>query len=462
MSIIVIPGRTNPEHLVRELDFDVKKYISCVISTSDDDLEIYSGAFGLEVFNPNNLSIKYFSEELSDKYLNGYLELVKDIRNDFLSLLILMRQLSRGPYSSIFNNLSEMDRIIWNCFVILEKFKPKALLYHNTPHGLDWFLAKSADFFGIKVYLFRQAPIYEMYWLVEGFIDQKRCVGWLNDFNRSQKDDFNDKSIKYIESISGKYNDAIPIYMKNREKALNGKFISFNSEFMKLTKSLTSFNKFGRQVMRTFHNNRMFNYYEKISSFNNFGNKKTILVFLHYQPERSTLPEGGVFVDQFQMVRLLSLFAPKGWSIVVREHPSTFRVGSHPHWRLKSFYDSISSLSNVEFTSMTQDPFDLIDKSEIVATITGTVGFESAIRKKPVLLFGEGSYKDSPGVYIVRDSNSLKSSINHILSNKCKINSKDLIEYISGVYSDTINEFDHNRCGFALALKSTYLREVGN
>jgi hypothetical protein len=462
MSIIIVPGRTNPKYLLKKIGFNTSKYISCVISTVDDDLEVYSNEFGLEVFNPNELPLKYFSDSLSDEYLTGYLELTKDIRDDFLSILILMRQLVRGPYSSVFNNTIDLDRIIWNCFIILEKFKPNALLYHNTPHGLDWFLAKSAEFLGIKVYIFRQAPIFGLYWLVEGFIDQKRCSGWLNDFQLSPKGDFNKKTIKYIESVSGDYNTAIPSYMKNREKALNGQFISFKAEFIKLIKNLHSFNKFGKQIVRTFHNYSMLNYYEKLSRLNVDSNEKIILIFLHYQPERSTLPEGGVFVDQFHMVKLLSLFAPKGWSVIVREHPSTFRVGCHPHWRVKSFYDSISNLGNVELISMNVDPFDLIDRSELVATVTGTVGFESIIRKKPVLLFGEGSYKDAPGVYIIRNSTDLASSIRRILLNNNKIDFKDIVDYVHGVYLDSIHELDKEECGFSLALKSVYNREVVN
>ena len=45
-----------------------------------------------------------------------------------------------------------------------------------------------------------------------------------------------------------------------------------------------------------------------------------IYVALHYQPEQTTSPSGGVYVHQDLMVGLLASHLPSGWKIYVKEH----------------------------------------------------------------------------------------------------------------------------------------------
>lgn len=124
---------------------------------------------------------------------------------------------------------------------------------------------------------------------------------------------------------------------------------------------------------------------------------------LHFQPERSTCPDGGWFVDQRLAIANLSAVLPAGWKIYVREHPASFIATSHAgrgHMlRPKGYYDDLVALGNVELVGMGVDPFSLTDNAKAVATVTGTAGWESVVRGRPALVFGAPWYRDCPGVY---------------------------------------------------------------
>jgi capsule polysaccharide export protein KpsC/LpsZ len=141
-----------------------------------------------------------------------------------------------------------------------------------------------------------------------------------------------------------------------------------------------------------------------------------IYVALNYQPERTTSPEGGAFVSQFLMVDLLSKSIPSGWRLYVKEHPSQFlpsTAGSRSS-RSRTFYDDLAALPNVKLASLSSSPFQLIDRARAVATVTGTVGWESLLRGRPVLCFGYSWYRDCEGVFLTRTAESCKSAIGMI------------------------------------------------
>ena len=55
---------------------------------------------------------------------------------------------------------------------------------------------------------------------------------------------------------------------------------------------------------------------------------------------------------------------------------------------------------------MNIDSFPLIANSKAVATVTGTVGWEAMVRRKPVLVFGLSWYEKYAGVLKIVDEKS--------------------------------------------------------
>jgi hypothetical protein len=125
-----------------------------------------------------------------------------------------------------------------------------------------------------------------------------------------------------------------------------------------------------------------------------------IFIPLHYQPEATTSPLGGVFLDQILMIRLLASHLPKGWKIYIKEHRTTFDPWLRGHFaRDLEYYREIVEIPGAELVPMEISSFDLIDRARAVATVTGTAGWESVARGVPAIVFGNAWYRSCEGVF---------------------------------------------------------------
>ena len=162
---------------------------------------------------------------------------------------------------------------------------------------------------------------------------------------------------------------------------------------------------------------------------------KFVYFALHYQPELTTASWGGKFVDQVLALEHLRAMLPDDWSIVAKEHPQ-----QRFNWRSPFFFERLTMIPNLSYLEKNVDTFDLIDKAEFVATITGTVGIEALSYGKPVLIFGDAVYKNFPGVVRYREGLSsddvLNASFSHTdLESAHARLQKNLIEAV--VHEDT-------------------------
>ena len=169
-------------------------------------------------------------------------------------------------------------------------------------------------------------------------------------------------------------------------------------------------------------------YNEIISS--NFR-EKFVLVALHYQPEETSCPTGGVYADQILMIQLLNQLLPYDIDIVVKEHKSQFYTHQESaSGRSPLYYRRLSKISDrVKFASESEDPFKLIDKAAAIVTISGTIGWESAIRGTPTLVFGRAWYEGMPRVFKVKTKQDLQLVWQDVLELKNKDIHDDILSY---------------------------------
>ena len=112
-----------------------------------------------------------------------------------------------------------------------------------------------------------------------------------------------------------------------------------------------------------------------------FG-KPYVYVPLNYQPECTTSPLGGIFVDQVLMIQMLSAALPVGWGLYVKEHPAQWpaHLGDFTPQRYKGFYSDIAAVPHVRLVPVTVNTFELADHAQATATVSGTAGWESIAR----------------------------------------------------------------------------------
>lgn len=131
-----------------------------------------------------------------------------------------------------------------------------------------------------------------------------------------------------------------------------------------------------------------------------------IYVPLNFQPERTTCPQGGIFVDQILMVKTLAAALPEGWQIYVKEHPSQWWLRGGINYspvRFPGYYEQLAKIKGVKLIPPATNTYELIKHSRAVATATGTAGWEALLRSKPAIIFGYPWYRDCPEVLRVRD-----------------------------------------------------------
>jgi len=140
--------------------------------------------------------------------------------------------------------------------------------------------------------------------------------------------------------------------------------------------------------------------------------EKFVYVPLHYQPERTTCPDGGWYSNQWLMVNLLSCSVPSDWLIYVKEHPTQFSfTGNGEQARSADFYADLDAFGNVRLLDLEQDSFELIDRAQVVATVTGMAGWEAVCRGIPCLVFGNAWYALCDGVFRITDAQSCAKAL---------------------------------------------------
>ena len=166
------------------------------------------------------------------------------------------------------------------------------------------------------------------------------------------------------------------------------------------------------------------------------------------------MPNGSHYANQLLAIRELSLAAPTGWKVLVREHPFTFENEFSPRYRNMELYQAIENMEGVQLMSLEYDPYILIDKSQVVATLTGTVGFQAVCRGRPVIAFGNAAYKDLYGVVSPGHNFDLKKYLHKMDKSPVLIDSKKVL--------NNLYELEQDGFGYLLGGESPYSLDCRN
>lgn len=153
--------------------------------------------------------------------------------------------------------------------------------------------------------------------------------------------------------------------------------------------------------------------------------KPYVYVPLHAQPEMSTSPLAGAFVDQELMIQLLAASLPEDVLIYIKEHPLQGET-----CRNLSFYKDIGSIPSVRLVSKSQDTFELIEHAQAVAAATGTPIFQSIFKGKPAFMFGHRFFQFAPGVHRIRTLEDCKQAAEDIFVRKSKPSHEELRTFL--------------------------------
>lgn len=158
-------------------------------------------------------------------------------------------------------------------------------------------------------------------------------------------------------------------------------------------------------------------------------NQNYVYFAMHLQPERTTSPHlTGIYENQLFAIETLARALPEGWYVYVKENPMVMYSGlldtrdnllmcsvGKKLYRDPNEYMRISALDNVRLVDIGMDSEQLIKKSRISSTITGSVGWESLLQGKPALTFGATWYDRCNSIRRVNSVASCREALSELL-----------------------------------------------
>ncbi len=359
----------------------------------------------------------------------------------------------------------------WNHMLLTHEVN--YVFFNNTPHHThDYVIYALAQVYGIRTNVCISTNFENRYFLAETLEDawERTARLYENKYRRMPEVTLPKDIAQYYDTIchgSKEENEKLVLQGVSRKQEIEDKRRLFRGEMACKKMVKKNLSRLKWQVLRA-ENHRMraegkeairreyryyqrgrmklremvnTDYYNRIAGAPQPG-EAYIIYFLHYQPEATSLPQGGVFVDQELAVAVLARSAKElGYKLYVKEH-------FVQPYRNKTFYDDLLNIENVKLIQTGYDSKELVKGSLCGATGNGTVVLESVIRGTPMLIFGESGFQGCPGVYRVGSVQDCKAAIESIRRKKEEgISQRDIRAYLAAFGENSLFSYVYNHEG---------------
>lgn len=360
-------------------------------------------------------------------------ELIKNFY-ELESILIAMKKFYILS-NSLLAKKHYFHRLIHYWYGVFDKYKPEIIFFSGLPHSVfDYTIYSIAKFLKIKIIMFEYTSIIDRFLLATDFKQGSRALREEYSKNRNQHFEVGDLSPDIREFYLWHQNNktgAIQPGLKISLKSFTG-FNRYKTKFKVFVKSVKNFSllKLSVGYLKKKIGPNMKKEYSALQIDPDYS-KKYIYLALHYQPECSTSPMGGIFVDQILMIKILSYSLPVGWLIYVKEHPVQWAVSNLAFFdfRYKGYYQEIASIKNVQIVPIETNSYELIVNSQAVCSVSGSCGMEALLRSKPALFFGYIWHRGCPGVFNIKNVEACTQALEMIKSG-FKVDQRDIINYL--------------------------------
>ena len=417
-----------------------------------------------------------FPDEVEEKYVNYYSE-IDFLLTNAVNELQAFSMMNRLDYDRHSFNVMEREfhylNLIKHWLCCIDLYKPDIVISGNNPHRVyDYALYLVCKYLNIPFLIFQYSMVAGRIYATDGIysINGKFKIDYESIYNEgkiSYDSIAEDIRLNYEKTISD-YSVAAPPYMKTnfledkknsnwfflvrryfqrknvdigKSNSINSGTIYKNSKYP-LNKTKFSLFEFGLMRYKAFKYNKMLNdIYISLTEKPVIG-EKYILFPLHYQPEETTSPCGGMFVNQWLCVETILANTPSDVMVYVKEHPHQFLSQNQGMTsRLPEFYYNLKKNPRVRLMPFDVNSYSLIKDAIAVSTVTGTVGWEALVQKKPVIIFGTIWYEECAGVLKIQsseDASKIKEFIDNFTYSESRI-----IAYLQAVSNNSIKAYHY-------------------
>lgn len=326
----------------------------------------------------------------------------------------------------------------WNDF--LERNRINLLLSSTLPHEMpDHIIYALCKLKNIPVIFSHAAPIKDtsflQYDIEESVVSIKKRLEEIEQENpdevqlSEQLEEYFNKQTKPVGTLSVIY----PEKPRGIIAQFGKQILSATGAFIHWVPTLFSVRDWYRRLLKVHSAYRQYmlcRFYDMHASTPDM--QATFIYYpLQYQPECSTCPMAGAFVDQDVSIHMLSRAVPDNVLIYVKEHPRQRTQGTAG--RNIDLYKKLLAMPNVKLIAHESSTFDLREHCCAVATGTGTAGLEALFREKPVFLFGHTFYQYADGVHIIRTNKDCVAATKAVFEEGKKPTLKSVRRFLKAV-----------------------------
>ena len=244
--------------------------------------------------------------------------------------------------------------------------------------------------------------------------------------------------------------EAQPFYMAQQKAVGSGLGLLYHRSFIALSGLLSgkTFVLTWRFLKRLFEDNLAREYGEVVSISK--ISEPYVYFPLNMQPERSTSPQGDVFQDQILVAETVAASLPKGWRLVIKEHPSQWWLRGKTRYssaRYRGYYRRLARIPRTTLVPTFSNTFELTKGAQSVVVITGTPGWEAIMRNIPTIVFGIPWYRDCPGVAQVANVDECRTALSKVESGGLKSTPDGVISFLAALDAVSIRAFIHDQIG---------------
>ncbi len=166
--------------------------------------------------------------------------------------------------------------------------------------------------------------------------------------------------------------------------------------------------------------------------YDEFTPKQDDFVFfpLHLEPEIALLLQAPFQTDQVNLIRQIARSLPVHHKLYVKDHPEMAQ------YRPRSFYKAIKRNPNVKLIDASISSFHITPHAKLITTITGSVGWEALMFKKPVITFGHVFYNSLPMTTFCDRMEQLPLIIKERLAHDLH-DEEELVSFLTALFKDS-------------------------
>ena len=350
-----------------------------------------------------------FNFEVSEESQKAYVEFYNKYFNTF-SYQFIRSGLKTLDIHEIRNHFSLFYH---SFFKIIKDNNIDLAIFFSLPHGgPDFIMYQITKLLKIKTILMHQSLFPNKYFTLKKYED----LGNMNNLSTLTKGKLNNYDFENCKNLYSEYTHNMKKWVIFRQKLQDEKIKKTSKRYLKdiIIRTLINLKLMHREdqiYLEKKYKSNLAKIEKKYKEIKDIQNGRKIIFFpLHNQPELSTALLGGKYEDQILVLERLNSFAKDNWIIIAKENPL-----QTSYQRNDNFFKRLEGLKNVFFVDRIESTQLILEKSDLVTTICGSVGYEALMKSKKCLVFGNAWYKNFHGVLKI-DNNTLDAEIDNFIS----------------------------------------------